>query len=206
MSELFKNKYRIPSARLQTWDYASNGMYFITICTAHRECFFGDIVETRCIASPIASPSGVSASADAFAEPEFHMELNDLGRVAETEWHRTKELRPDMNLELAEFVVMPNHFHGIILIGDNQYNTAEYDVDLNNHKKNKFGPQAKNLASIVRGFKSAVTTFARKNDMPFDWQARFHDHIISTEDEYFRIADYLVNNPNNWQKDKFYIK
>src|SRR6266567_2586345 len=116
MSELFKNKYRIPSARLQTWDYANNAMYFITICTANRESFFGDIVETQCI----ASPNDV---------PEYEMQLNDLGKKVELEWLKTKELRLDMNLELDEYVVMPNHFHGIIFIDDNQYNTGVYNND-----------------------------------------------------------------------------
>ena len=193
MSELFKNKFRIPSARLQTWDYANNGMYFITICTKNKEYFFGDIVqsadvETQCIASLQT------------------MQLNDFGKIVEAEWLKTYELRSDMNLELGEYVVMPNHFHGIISIGDNQYNTEEEDVDLVNYRKNKFGPQSKNLASVIRGFKSSVTTFARKNDMLFDWQTRFHDHIIRTDDEYYRIANYIINNPGNWQEDKFYIK
>ena len=134
------------------------------------------------------------------------MQLNDFGKIVETEWLKTYELRPDMNLELGEYVVMPNHFHGIIGIGDNQYNTVEEDYDSVSYRKNKFGPQSKNLASVIRGFKSAVTTFARKNDIPFDWQTRFHDHIIRTDDEYYRIADYIINNPGNWQQDKFYIK
>ncbi|MDB4923203.1 MAG: hypothetical protein JWQ54_5186 [Mucilaginibacter sp.] len=215
MSELFKDKYRIPSARLQTWNYADNGMYFITICTANRECFFGNIVETRCIASLTNMP-------------EYEMQLNDLGKKVESEWLKTAELRPDMNLELAEYIVMPNHFHGIIIIGENQYNTSMYNTDrelepsylgithldakhhvsadqnVNDNSKNKFGSQSKNLASILRGFKSAVTTYARINDIPFNWQPRFHDHIITTNEEYLRIADYIINNPNNWQKDKFY--
>ncbi|HAL80914.1 MAG TPA: hypothetical protein DCO83_00710, partial [Mucilaginibacter sp.] len=195
---------------LQTWDYAANAMYFITICTANREHFFGNIVETQCIASLTDMPN----------MPEYEMQLNDLGRVVELEWLKTKELRPDMNLELGEYVVMPNHFHSIILIGDNQFNTKGYenrvgipvhggnDVNdyLNDDPKNKFGPQTKNLASVLRGFKSAVTTYARKNNIPFDWQARFHDHIISTNNEYLRITDYIENNPQNWRKDKFYLK
>jgi hypothetical protein len=48
--------------------------------------------------------------------------------------------------------------------------------------------------------------FARKNDIPFDWQSRFHDHIIRSNDEYLKIADYILNNPNKWEEDKFYIK
>lgn len=215
VSGLFKDKYRIPSARLQTWDYANHGMYFITICTANRECYFGEIVETRCLASSTNIP-------------EYEMQLNDLGKKVESEWLKTAELRPDMNLELAEYVVMPNHFHGIIIIGENQYNTSVYNTDrelepsyldmahsdakhrastiddINDNSKNKFGKQSKNLASILRGFKSAVTTYARINDIPFNWQPRFHDHIITKNEEYLRIADYIINNPQNWQKDKFY--
>jgi putative transposase len=138
-------------------------MYFITICTANRECFFGDIVETRCVASLTNLP-------------EYEMQLNDLGKTVESEWLKTTELRLDMNLEFAEHVVMPNHFHWIIWIGDNQYNSKIGDSNfvkdamhrvstienINDSPKNKFGNQSKNLASIIRGFKSAVTTYARK--------------------------------------------
>jgi len=204
MTGLFKNKYRISSARLQTWNYADNGMYFITICTKDRQCFFGDIVETRCFAS----------LADV---PEYEMQLNDLGKIVESEWLKSSELRPDMNLELAEYIVMPNHFHGIIFIGENEYNNdySKHIVgDVMHHvstngiiddkPKNKFGNQSKNLASVVGGFKAAVTTYARKNNIPFDWQARFHDHIITSNEEYTRIANYIINNPDVWKKDKFY--
>ena len=52
------------------------------------------------------------------------MQFSELGKIAETEWIKTVELRPDMNLELGEFVVMPNHMHGIILIGKNEYNSG----------------------------------------------------------------------------------
>src|SRR5687767_11816421 len=112
MSIFFQNKYRIPSARLQSWNYANAGMYFITICTRNRELYFGEIVntpvETQCIASlpPAMNPT-------------------KIGKIAETEWFKTPQLRPDMNLELGEFVVMPNHIHGIICIGENEYNGDE---------------------------------------------------------------------------------
>ena len=172
-------------------------MYFVTICTKNRDCFFGDIAPT---------------AQNIPGETEYQMNLSNLGKVVEAEWIKTIELRPDMNLELAEHVVMPNHFHGIIIIGNNPYNTLAHDKNkmrristpINDAPKNKFSPQAKNLASIIRGFKSAVTTHARKNEIPFDWQARFHDHIIISNDEYLRIGDYIINNVQNWEKDKFY--
>ena len=215
MEGLFNNKYRISSTRLQTWDYASAGMYFITICSANRECYFGDIINAQ-------------------------MQLSEIGKIAETEWIKTIELRADMNLELGEFVVMPNHFHGIIIINENQFNAQRggaTDADIRdrdddrdrrdamhrvsthptphtpathspatttNKPVNQFAPQSKNLASIVRGYKSAVTTHARKNDIAFGWQPRYHDHIIRSMDEYHRISNYIINNPAQWQNDKFF--
>ncbi len=198
MSSRFQNKYRIPSARLQTWNYGNAGMYFITICTKNRDFYFGEIINEQ-------------------------MNLSDIGKIAETEWLKTVGLRPDMNLELGEFIVMPNHMHGIILIGKNQYNSnnnnddggrnamhcVSADEKTNNSNKedksvNQFGPQSKNLASILRGYKSAVTTFSRKNKIEFDWQARYHDHIIWSMDEYFRISNYIINNVVNWKNDRFF--
>ena len=178
MSELFQNKYRIPSARLQTWNYADEGMYFITICTAERHYYFGRITEKK-------------------------MQLSQLGKIAETEWMKTRELRPDINLLLGEFVVMPNHIHGIIMIGANQYNDNGICRDAM-HRVSMFGPQRKNLASVIRGYKSAVTTYARKNNIPFGWQPRFHDHIIRTMADYYRISNYIINNPAKWQDDEFH--
>ena len=99
----FKDKYRIASSRLQHWDYGSPGLYFITICTKNREHYFGEI------------ENGI-------------MSLNELGFIANNEWIKTPEIRPDMNLESGEFVVMPNHFHGIIMIGENQFNNHGRDA------------------------------------------------------------------------------
>ena len=222
MSDKFQNKYRIPTMRLQNWDYGSDALYFITICTARRECYFGKIVNGE-------------------------MVLSDLGKTVDEEWIKTFELRRDMNLQTGEFVVMPNHFHAIISIGINRYNMGTVDGvdcgdvgiadghhcrdamhrvstanDITNndtnimHKidktkivdgifKNKFGPQSKNLASIIRGFKSAVTTFARINHIEFGWQPRFYEHIIRTNDSYQRISQYIANNPANWPDDQFFI-
>jgi REP element-mobilizing transposase RayT len=226
----YQNKYRIPSARLNNWNYGAMGSYFITICTRNREHFFGKIVQKEMI-------------------------LNAIGKKVEEEWLKTIELRPDMNLELGNFVVMPNHFHGILIIGENEYNSktgvdsglglqmdsridsrldsrcrdamhrvstgtgtdhdfnsdhdAHHDMYTHHDMKNKFGPQSKNLGSIVRGFKSAVTTYSKTNALDcgsinFGWQGRFHDHIIRNAAEFERIQNYIATNVENWEKDKFY--
>ena len=181
MMDKFKNTYRIQSARLQNWDYGSPGFYFITICTEGREHYFGKIQNAEMI-------------------------LNELGSIVNSEWIKTPALRPDMNLELDEFITMPNHFHGIILIGENEFNggrDAMHRVSTN-ETINKFGPQSKNLGSIIRGFKSSVTTAAKKLNIEFGWQERFHDHIIRSQKELMRISHYIMNNPNNWKDDKFF--
>ena len=69
---------------------------------------------------------------------------------------------------------------------------------------NQFGPQSKNLASVMRGFKSAVTKQARYQQTNFAWQSRYHDHIIRHETSFRIISRYIRNNPAQWQRDTFY--
>jgi len=147
------------------------------------------------------------------------MILNEIGLIVQDEWLKTPGLRPDMNIMLDKFGVMPDHFHGIIFIGDNEYNHNGKDpikvfsilpglpiifgdqadnVVGTGQRENDFGPQAKNLASIIRGFKSAVTTRARRINKVFKWQERYHDHVVRDYDSLERIRDYIDNNPANW--------
>lgn len=183
MTEKFQNKYRISSARLNAWNYGLAASYFITVCTDNRQHFFGEIINEK-------------------------MVLSEIGEIVENEWIKTPGLRPDMNLELDAFCVMPNHFHAIIIIGNNEFNDrrdAMHRVSTTTPQSaNKFGAQSKNLASIMRGFKSAVTVAARLIDENFKWQARFHDHIIRNDLEFGRIRKYIIENPKTWQKDKFF--
>ena len=92
MAELFRNKYRTTSTRLQNWDYSSPATYFITICTKNHKNYFGTITNTS-------------------------IQTTEIGNIAKQEWFKTSEIRPDMNITLGEFVVMPNHIHGILQIG-----------------------------------------------------------------------------------------
>lgn len=80
----YKNKYRIPSARLKHWNYANEALYFVTICTKNRVNYFGTI-------------AGV--------QPE--LQPTEIGKIAHLEWYKSPALRPDMNLALGEFIVMP---------------------------------------------------------------------------------------------------
>ncbi len=167
--EKFRNKYRIDSTRLKGYDYSKAGAYYITVVTKKREHYLGEIK------NKIFYPS-------------------ELGAVVESEWLKTPTIRQDMNIELDEYITMPNHFHGILFIGLNDYN---YFPEFENH----FAPQSKNLASVMRGFKSAVTSYARDHEIIFDWQERYHDHIIRDSGDLDRIRDYIRKNPEKWEED-----
>ena len=169
----FKNKYRIESARLQNWDYGSPGLYFVTICTKNRDHHFGDIV------------AGVGTQDFASLHP------TTIGTIAQQYWTDIPIHFPFV--ELDEYTVMPNHVHGILLINKPEYNEWQ---------TNKFGPQSKNLGSIIRGYKAGVKTFATTNQIEFGWQPRFHDHIIRTEKDLNNIRQYLMNNPKKWAQDR----
>ena len=170
----FENKYRIESSRLPTWDYSNPGMYFVTICAKNHIHYFGSVSKGM-------------------------MNLSPIGEIIEREWHNTDKIRK--NVLLDEFVIMPNHLHGIIRIveTDNYVETHSNASLLQKSNKNSFGPQKNNLSSIIRGFKSACTKSIRAKLNPnFAWQARFYDHIISSIDSLEYIQNYIKNNPSNW--------
>ena len=122
---------------------------------------------------------------------------NDIfRRVAEYNWRALSRHFP--NVILDEWIVMPNHIHGIVIID----RVGTQDLAFLPRRPNKFGPQSRNLASIIRGFKIGVTKFANENDMPFAWQSRFHDRIIRNNDELNRIRKYIHENPINWETDR----
>lgn len=183
----YKNKYRIPSARLQNWDYGSNGAYFITICTQNREHFFGEIVDGQ-------------------------MQLNQLGQLAEKYW---LEIPQHFSfIELGNFVVMPNHTHGILIIDKMDavlpVETLQCNVSTNpnpNPNKNEqmanISPKSGTISTIIRSYKSVVSKNARLIHADFGWQSRFHDHIIRDAQSFQTIQNYISNNPIKWVNDKF---
>ena len=185
----FRGKYRIPSARLQTWDYGANGAYFVTICTYGREDYFGDC------------KNGI-------------MNLNEIGIIAEKYWIEIPNHFPFV--ELGNFVIMPNHTHGIIIINkiteingdaaniaDIPVQTPKLGVSATDTAaaSQKWNPG--NLGVIINQYKRKCTIESRKINPNFLWQTRFHDHIIRNSGEFERIQYYIENNPTKWQDDKF---
>jgi REP-associated tyrosine transposase len=177
MTDKFKDIYRTESARLKGWNYASFGHYFVTICEKNRSCVFGDIYDGT-------------------------VEFTQLGLVAMGCWQGIPEHFPFVDLD--SFCIMPNHIHGIIIINSGDSVETQDFASLHvNEPGNKFGPQSKNLASIVRGFKIGVTKYARANDIDFVWQPRYHDRIIRDEQELFAVRTYIRNNPLEWVSDEY---
>ncbi len=198
MNNLYKNKYRISSVRLQNWDYGWNAAYFVTICTQNRMFYFGDImIETQNFVSPQSQQNIVSP------QSQQKMQLSKIGIIANDCWQEIPKHFPFV--KLGAFVVMPNHVHGIVIIDkpDDGCGDAKFCVSIPENK-NKFGPQSQNLASIIRGFKIGVTKQARQINPDFAWQSRFHEHIIRNDKSFNNISEYIVNNPLNWKEDNFF--
>jgi len=189
MTDKFQDKYRIPSARLQNWDYGSNAIYFVTICTQGRELYFGEIADEKMI-------------------------LSEIGEIAHRFWN---EIPNHFSfVELGEYVVMPNHVHGILIFNKLVetpklgVSTAETIGATNTDQPNRTAAASQRwysgtLGAIVNQYKRVCTINARKNHSDFSWQSRFHDHIIRNEDSFQRISNYIANNPKNWADDKFFI-
>ncbi len=248
MNKYNPNIHHRRSIRLKGYDYSQAGLYFITICCQDRACLFGEIVVSNGL------------------RPE--MKLNEMGIIAQNEWLKTPSIR--QNVELGNFVVMPNHLHGIIILteldrgeshspqqssnndgngeshspqqssnndgngeshspqqssnnGGNGESHSPQQSSNNGGNGESHSPQqssnnggngeshsflrgpSNNIGAIIRGYKSSVTKNIRLlDDHIVVWQRNYHEHIIKNEKSYHNISNYIVNNPANWNGDKFH--
>ena len=101
---------------------------------------------------------------------------------------------------------MPHHIHGVVILNDRSRDGMETQniasLQTQSPVNNRFGPQSGNLASVIRGFKVGVTSYASQQGFVFNWQPRFHDHIIRTQKEMNGIAEYIENNVAKWEFDE----
>jgi len=126
------------------------------------------------------------------------MMLSEIGTLVQREWKKSFDIRKELFCDVC--VIMPNHIHAILRI-ENEVETHGR-ASLQNYGMAYRSP--KSISSFVAGFKSTVTVNARKIHADFGWQTRFYDHIIRRDAEYQMIAEYIENNPANWNQDKFY--
>ena len=182
------------SIRLKGYDYSQGGVYFVTICTHNRECIFGKIVDNE-------------------------MTLNDYGKIVYEEWFLSTKIRNEIRLYENEFVIMPNHIHGIVWViyddnvgatGRSPLQKHDRSPQQKNHLPyydNPHGPKNKSLSSFIAGYKSSVTkkiNQIRQTPCTPVWQRNYYEHIIRNEIELNKIREYILNNPMNWETDENY--
>jgi REP element-mobilizing transposase RayT len=171
---------------LKGWDYAKDGWYFVTICTGARKCFFGDIAAGE-------------------------MQLSAEGRVAKNNWREITNYFPDFQLD--EFIIMPNHIHGILVIHQEKdslnrcrdaINRVSTD-DMGNHGgvTKQYNPMLSkdSLSKVIRWYKGRCKYEIGKINPDFSWQPRFDDRIIRDENSLSQVRHYIVSNPLKWQDD-----
>ena len=211
MSDKYKGKYRGQTFRLKNWDYGSEALYFITICTQDREKYFGEIRSGK-------------------------MHLSEIGKLAEKFWF---EIPNQFDfIQLHEFIVMPDHIHGILEIcksddynvvngggnnggGDNCggnncggainrtttiQSTIQSTIPAIENKINGGFAGIKNpmfhdnISRVIRWYKGRCSFEIRKIGSEFKWQSLFHDHIIRDDESFQRIREYIRKNPKNWKE------
>ena len=163
------------SIRLKEYDYLQPNAYFITICAYNKECIFGGIIDARMI-------------------------LNELGKIVWNEWNKTAQIRKNVNVD--EYVVMPNHMHGILMIIDGCDVGETRRVAPTERPK---GPAFGSVGAIIGQFKSIATkrinALRGTPGLPV-WQRNYYEHIIRNEKDLDEIREYIINNPIKWDLDE----
>ena len=203
----FKGKYRIESNRWQFWDYSAPANYFISICILHRECILGDIINGKMI-------------------------LSEYGNIVETEIKKIQEYHKRILLD--EWVVMPNHIHciiklgdygfdnGISLIGDNGMGNDNVEKihefslqpiqpqpttdEIKQYRKKRRKMIIPKILGKFQQQTSKQINILRNTPGTKNWQRDYHDHVIRNDAEYKRIKYYIINNPKKWNDDKFNVQ
>jgi putative transposase len=155
--------------RLRTHDYSSAGRYFVTICTKYHVQWLGDVMGGK-------------------------MCLNAAGEIVQAQWDRLPMCFP--GLELDQFIVMPNHIHGILVLTE----SLRYSKPAKKPRPT--------LSDIIDYYKGRMTYLIRQTDgfAEFEWQKSFYDEIIRDAAMLRDIRRYIAANPQCWLSDKFYAK
>ncbi len=197
------DRFHRQSIRLKGYDYTRAGEYYVTVCTQDRMHLFGEVTDER-------------------------MMLNALGTVVQRCWDAIPEHMPMVVLD--ECIVMPNHMHGIIVITgqadvpppvgagnfpplrgvepDPTEPPPDDPVGAGNFPPPPIAIMVKNsLGHIMQTFKAAVSRQVYRDGLlprgTSVWQRGYYEHIIRNQAEWMRIADYIHDNPANWEKDRF---
>jgi putative transposase len=167
------------SIRLKGYDYSQPGAYFVTICTWQRQCLLGEDAGEK-------------------------MGLSEFGGIVEEEWLRTFDIRKSLIPD--EFVVMPNHFHGIIVVGSGSQGHVQRGHVQRAPTVEGFGkPVSNSIPTIIRMFKATTTkemNHLRGTSEMKVWQRNYYEHVIRNDGELNRIREYITCDPLQWQFDR----
>ena len=169
----------LKSVRLPHYDYSTSGAYFLTLCAHDKECLFGTVAD------------GIN-------------HLNECGRIVEREWLRSAEIRRE--LEIGDFVIMPNHLHGVVFIRDHDPAHGRAALPDVYHRGSR-DREAHSISSFVAGFKSYTTKLTNefRGTHGFRlWQPNYFEHIIRNDAQLGRACEYIQTNPLRWEFDKYH--
>ena len=169
------------SIRLRGYDYRQSGVYFVTVFANQQRRIFGHMNDNGFICS-------------------------ELGRIVKEEWQRVERLRANVQMDL--FVVMPNHLHGLVFIGDSG---PSEDAPPNSPRAVSRSQtlQAGSLGAIIGQFKIAVTRQAKSQHLHPQhkiWQRNYHEHIVRSEQSLNELRQYIMTNPARWREDSLYVE
>jgi putative transposase len=159
-------QHKRKSNRLKDFNYSSSAWYFVTICVKDRKSWFGK-------------------------EKNGKIELNNFGKLIKKIWLDIPVYYS--NVEIDEFVIMPNHIHGILFINGEERESLKND-------ESRYGQLSKIIKSLKEAFTKAIKTEFKETD--FKWQRSYYDHIIRNEKSLNKIRQYIRLNPVKWHDDK----
>jgi len=187
VSHIPAQSQRRKTLRLREYDYTTPGAYFVTICVNNKKPILGKIVGEEII-------------------------LAKVGEIVREVWHNLPGYYT--TIELDEFIVMPNHVHGIIWILGSSPPPDAVGAGLSPARSDREGlrpspTKAHSLAlpEIVRAFKSFSAREVNKNLRlveKFSWQRSYHEHIVRNDDDLNQHRVYIQNNPLKWSLDEYY--
>ena len=152
--------------RVPQYNYSNIGYYFITICIKNRKCILSQIINTT-------------------EKNSINLKLLQYGEISEKIIENTNKVYD--NIQIYDYVIMPNHIHFICEITKNVKNNAL--------------PQNAIIPSIVGTLKKLINKECKEKI----WQRNYYEHIIRNEKEYLKILQYMQDNPYRWAEDKYYL-
>lgn len=170
--------------RLKNFDYGSYNYYYVTICTRNKECLLSTITSTSSQRLDIINPE------------DIRVEPTDIGLKVIDCWNNIQNLNE--NVEVKNFILMPNHIHGVIVIKNIDPPPENFEKKYDFQIAERRGRRS--LQGLIKDFKSVTTRYYKKMSDSCEslWQESFYDTVITSQQQYENICNYIQYNPLNW--------